>query len=255
MPVDGIERRPAPLRAAVEARKYHGLAVHGKRHELPVRPEGTELFQCPIPETMSRLGQPLARERRGLHGKRLRFRRHFAGHVARRILPVFDRETAARRSRGRTSKRSPISWSARRHPPSRPHAARAPASEARENRDPRYRASRTGSARCARRCRLSSASRQLAIQIVADAVRAIEIAGRGTGRNVDDAALPVDRHTRPSYWPRRCKSRRPSATFRSRARRAAGWCGTSSAAYRCARRRRGYRRAVRAALRVCARPR
>ncbi len=199
------------------------------------------------------LGQHLACKRRGLRGQTLLLCGHFSGHIARRIFVGTRWETAACRSCGRTEKRSPAWWSARPRQLSCRRAPRLRARAARGNRGPRDRASRPENARCARRSRRSKQS---------DSWRTDRRRGGRLRRN----RMPPNRwehrrsravyrpSCRPSCWPRRWFSTRPSARCRSRIRRDAEWCGTTSAVFRCARRRRAHRREKRAGFRTRGRP-
>ena len=86
-------------------------------------------------------------------------------------------------------------------------------------------------------------------QVVAEAIGAVEVGRRRTGRHVDDAASARRPPSRASCWRRRCTPRPASARSRSRARPDAGWCGTTTSTRPCARRRRARRLATSAALR------
>ena len=90
---------------------------------------------------------------------------------------------------------------------------------------------------------------RVAEQVVAFPIAAPQIERRRAEREIPDAALLVDRQTRPRCWRRRPSSTRRAATCRSRIRPAEESCGTSTRACRSARRTRGCLRAASCTLR------
>ena len=81
-------------------------------------------------------------------------------------------------------------------------------------------------------------------QVRPDTVRAVEIVGGRSQRDVGDAARGIDRHLAPVVDAADVSARRPWARCRSRTRPAAARCGRSTPACPSARRRRGYRPAA-----------
>jgi hypothetical protein len=196
------------------------------------------------------LGELLAGERRGLGGQRLGIGGHLAGDVARRVAAVLNGEQ--RLAAYPVEKVDPTLLGGLRHGVHH-FAVVLYGDEAGRSGEIAIPEIVSDSLKVPDALAGVGFQRQQGVgeQVVAHAVGAIEIAGCRAGGDIECRASGRP-PCRPSCWPRRCRSRRPWARCRSRTRRGGEPCGNSSAACRCERRRRGYRRWGRAGPRECA---
>src|SRR5438045_727507 len=92
-----IDRRTAPFRTAIEARKQHSILAYGEREELALAAHFSKFCKRPlmcfrgsIREHI--LGQKLAREGSGFVGQRLVLCCNLSWNIAGRILVEFNGE-------------------------------------------------------------------------------------------------------------------------------------------------------------------
>src|SRR5579871_1106916 len=92
-----VQRRPAPLRPAIESRKDHRISAYRKWKELSVTTKFPKLLDRPLvnlwsPSAKQIFRKALAREWSRLPRQWLLGCRQLSGHIARRILLIFDRK-------------------------------------------------------------------------------------------------------------------------------------------------------------------
>ena len=238
MPLRGLPAVDAPVRAALVARHRHALASDRRRNEQAAERSGAVLRlrdavahrlvllrrQQPRVHVVDR--ERLPDERRRLRRERLRRRRVLAGHVGLRHRTLFNRperlaghaiEDVEEAGLARVSDRVDVAAVLthrdelrRRHVVEIPQVVmdrlEVPESLAR----PRV-------------------ERDDAVgeEIRAVSIGAVEVVGRRTGHEVDDAARARRPTSRPSCSRRRCTCSPPSDSSRSRTRRAPAPCGTA----------------------------
>ena len=250
----GIDGRAAPLRAPVVARKDQRVLTDRERHERAV----AELAELRRPPTLCASGVRVVSMSSVSSCRANGFGLVGSGCVSAAVSPGTSLAGYFRYSIGNSG--VPFVRSNTNTKPclvvcttaSIDAAVLPEPDEARRRRQiaiPDDRAARPGSARCAARSPRSSASRRIGEEVVARAVRRRRNRRPPIRSARRRSRVPRRAPCRPSCWPRRCGSTTPSPTSRSRSRRDAESCETSSARRRSSRRRPGRGPATTAALR------